>query len=110
VPYIVNLGGEGEVPDVLSPQGPWVFHPTWRSSRTGQTLAELVANGHNFLICPNLAVALPDSCADEVITNGLPPFDSISFHGPTVQTSEIRRILKSGGIWVDNGIIKYVKP
>lgn len=110
MPFRVNLGGEGEEPGVLNQQGTWVFNVTWQSARTAQTLAELCRSGHDFLICPNMNVALPDECADEVITNSLPPFDSIAFHGPTVQTSEIERILKVGGVWINDGQIKYVKP
>ena len=108
--FRMNLGGEGEEPGVLNQQGPWVLHPTWRSSGTSQTLAELIAAGHVFLICANAAIALPDESVDEVITNSLPPFDDVTFLGPTVQSYEVRRILKSGGEWTDNGQTKYVKP
>jgi hypothetical protein len=109
-PFRVNLGGEGEELGVLNQQGPWALHPTWRTAVTGQTLEELCAAGNDILICPNTAVALPDGCAAEVITNNLPPFDSVSLFGPTVQTSEVERILMSGGVWINNGIVKYVKP
>lgn len=108
--FRVNLGGEGEEPGALNQQGPWVLDATWQSSNTAQTLAGLCAAGHDFLICPNAALALPDECADEVITNNLPPFDSITFLGPTVQTTEVQRILKSGWVWTENGRIRYVKP
>ena len=108
--FRVYLGGEGEVPGVLNQQGPWILHPAWRSSGTSQTLAELIADGHVFLICPNAAIALPNECIDEIITNSLPPIDDVTFLGPTVQSSEVRRILKSGGEWTDNGQTKYVKP
>src|SRR5262245_37284581 len=93
--FRVNLGGEGEVPGVLNQQASWVFHPTWRTSATSQTIADLRAAGHTFLICPNTALDLPDECTDEVITNSLPPHDTVTFLGPTVQSSEVRRILKS---------------
>jgi len=106
----VNLGGEGEERGVLNQQGAWVLMPGWRSSGTGETLESLGAAGHDFLICSNLTLALPDSCVDEIITNNLPPCDGVTFLGPTVQTSEIQRILMSGGAWTDNGLTRYVEP
>jgi hypothetical protein len=109
-PFRVNLGGEGELPGLLNQQGAWVLSPAWHTAATGQSLADLCAGGHDFLICPNTALALPDECADEVITNSLPPADTVTMLGPTVQSSEVRRILKRGGMWTDNGQIKYVKP
>jgi hypothetical protein len=108
-PYRVNLGGEAELPGVLNQQGPWAPQHGWAPSRTSQTLAQLVAAGHTFLICDNLDVSLPDSCADEILTNSV-PIDVNTWIGPGVQSSEIRRILKSGGIWVRDGIPHYVKP
>jgi hypothetical protein len=107
--YRVNLGGEGEVTGALNQQGPWVLGPTWRSSRAGLTLGQLIAAGHEFLICDNLSVPLPDSCVDELFTNGV-PVDKITSLGPGVQSSEIRRILKSGGVWIRNGHKHYTKP
>jgi hypothetical protein len=109
VPYRVNLGGEGEIVGVVNQQPPWVVHPDWRSSRTGETLQELVAHGVDFLICPNLPVALPDSCADEVLTNDV-PVDLITFLGLGVQSNEVNRILKPGGKWIHDGLLRSVKP
>ena len=109
-PFRVNLGGEGEVTGVLNQQEAWVLMSTWRSSGSGETLEGLGTAGDDFLICTNLAIALADSCVDEVITNNLPPCDDVTFMGPTVQTSEIQRILQSGGLWTDNGRTRYVKP
>src|SRR4051812_29661152 len=94
-PYRVNLGGEGETPGVLNQQGPWVLLPGWASSQTSQTLDQLAAFGHEFPICDNLTIPLPDGCADEVFTNSV-PVDINPLLGPGVQSSEIRRILKSG--------------
>jgi hypothetical protein len=108
-PYRVNLGGEAEAAGALNQQGPWVLQPGWTSSRTGQPLAQLVAAGHEFLICDNLAIPLPDGCADEILTNWV-PIDTTTHLGPGVQSSEIRRILKSGGIWRLNGQTYYTKP
>jgi hypothetical protein len=108
-PYRVNLGGEAELPGVLNQQGPWAAQPGWAASRTSETLAQLVAAGHTFLICDNRSIPLPDSCADEVLTNSV-PIDVNTWIGPGVQSSEIRRILKSGGIWGRDGINHYLKP
>src|ERR1700740_1625403 len=107
--YRVNLGGEGEVPGALNQQGPWVLKPTWGSSHAGMTLSQLVAAGHEFLICDNLSVPLPDGCADEVLTNSV-PVDVNTWLGPGVQSSEVRRILKSGGVWLRDGLLHYTRP
>lgn len=106
----INLGGEGEIPGVLNQQGPWVLTDVrWRSSRDGKTFAELIGEGHHFLICPNTALALPDDSVDVVYTNGV-PVDFPSTYGPGVQSSEIRRILKAGGLWIHDGILRWIKP
>src|SRR5436309_2267242 len=107
--YRVNLGGEGEVPGALNQQGPWAVQPGWASSTTGQTLDQLLAAGQEFLICDNLTVPLPDAGADEVFTNSV-PVDASTWLGPGVQSSEIRRILKSGGVWIRDGGVHYSKP
>lgn len=94
----VNLGGEGEVPGVLNQQGPWVLHPGWRSSRAAETLAQLIAAGHQFIIADNTHLPFPV------------PIDITTHLGPGVQSTEILRILKSGGRWIRNGQVFYVKP
>ena len=108
-PYRVNLGGEAGCLGVLNRQGPWATQPGWAASRTSGTLGQLVAAGHDFLICDNLAIPLPDGCADEILTNSV-PIDVTTWLGPGVQSSEIRRILKSGGVWVRDGVPHDVKP
>lgn len=105
----VNLGGEGEVPGVLNQQGWWILDPGWRSSRTGQTLQELTAAGHQFIIADNTRLPFAPDFMDEVITNSV-PLDAITSLGPGVQSSEIRRILKTGGRWVHDGKVAWVKP
>lgn len=110
IPAEVNFGGEGEIPGVLNQQGPWVLSPSWRCSRDGRTLQELVDDGHAFLICPNTAVALPDDSADIVYTNSVPIDTTTGWLGPGVQSSEIKRILKSGGVWVRDGVPYFTKP
>lgn len=108
--FELNLGGEGELPGVINQQGPWVLDPNWRSSQLGKTFRELVDEGHDFLICSNLALPFPDGAVDTVFTNGV-PIDLNTPLGPGVQSSEIQRILKSGGRWVhDYGASVWNKP
>ena len=109
-PFRVNLGGEGEEPGVLNQQSHWaVTDPGWRSSQGGESLATVVGAGHDFLISPNDRLPLPDGCADEVITNSV-PIDVPTWLGPGVQSSEIHRILKPGGIWTRDGHSFFQKP
>lgn len=82
-PFRVNLGGEGEVPGALNQQGGWAAQPGWASSARGERLPQLVLAGHAFLICDNSAVALPDDCAEEVLTNSV-PVDMTTWLGPGV--------------------------
>lgn len=109
--FRINLGGEGEVSGVLNQQGRWVvLLPGWQSSQMGQTFEDLVRAGHDFLTADNIALPLPAEIVDEVITNNIPPVDSVTWLGPTVQSSEIRRILKRGGQWIHNGVVRFIKP
>lgn len=106
-----NRGGEGEVSGVLNQQGLWiVLLPAWRSSQSGQTFADLVQAGNDFLIADNMSLPLPDNIVDDVITNNIPSVDSVTWLGPTVQSSEVRRILKSGGRWIHNVVLRFIKP
>jgi hypothetical protein len=107
--FAINLGGEGEIPDILNQQRADAVKPGWFSV-SGKTLAELIVAGHRFLICPNDAIALPDECVDVVYTNNVPVDTSHPWYGPGVQSSEIRRILKSGGVWIRDGVLYYTKP
>ena len=104
----INLGGEGEIPDVINQQGPWALAPAWRSSRDGKTLQEL-AKDHVFLIAPNDPLPFPDNTVDVVYTESV-PINVTTWLGPGVQSSEIKRILKSGGQWIDNGVVVWTKP
>jgi hypothetical protein len=105
----VNLGGEGEVPGILNQQGPWALLPSWRSADGTKTLADLLADGHRFVISSNLHLPFANNSVDVVYTNSV-PIDHMSLHGPGVQSSEVRRILKSGGVWINDGNVYYVKP
>jgi hypothetical protein len=107
--FVINLGGEGEIPGVLNQQRPFALSSNWLSV-SQQTIARLVAAGHTFLICPNDAIALPDGCVDEVVTNSVPVDTTHPFYGPGVQTSEVKRILKPGGRRVRDGVIFLTKP
>jgi ubiquinone/menaquinone biosynthesis C-methylase UbiE len=105
----VNLGGEGEEPGVINQQGPWALDPAWRSSREGKTLAELQAEGHQFVIADNTQLPFADDSVDEVITNSV-PIDRTTQLGPGVQSTEVQRILKPGGSWAHDGVTRYTKP
>jgi hypothetical protein len=108
---VINIGGEGEVLDVINPQGPWVVtDPIWRSSQDGETFAELVADGHRFLICENHPLPFPDETFDVVITNGVRVSGS-GYYGLWAQESEIKRVLRRGGEWRhDYGTQLWTKP
>lgn len=105
----VNLGGEGELPGVLNQQPPWAQAPGWRSSRTALTFAQLQAAGHVFMFCDNTALAFADNSVDVVYTNSV-PLDHATGYGPGVQSSEIKRILKPGGVWFKDGKLEWTKP
>lgn len=106
--YEVNLGGEGEILGVLNQQEAYALGKHWLTLQR-KSFAESVADGHDYVICPNWAVALPDACVDTVYTNSV-QIDVVTFRGPGVQSSEIRRILKSGGMWVRDGVNYLTKP
>lgn len=104
----LNLGGEGEEPGFINQQ------PLWRdlgssASRTGQPLRDLVQMGHPFLFCDNTNLPFPDSSVDEIVTNGV-PIDRTTPWGPGIPTSEIKRVLKSGGTWTHDGVLKHTEP
>src|SRR4051794_34015439 len=107
-PFVVNLGGEGEQPDILNQQPAWAAEPTWFTTKR-ESLLDLLRRGHTFLLCPNDALTLPDECVDTVFTTSV-PVDVTTWRGPGVQSSEIRRILKPGGIWIRDGVPYYTKP
>jgi hypothetical protein len=102
-PLRINLGGEGEIPGVLNQQGPWALLPSWFSAREGKTLRELQADGHRVIICHNTNLPFPDNWFDVVYTNSV-PLDTVSRFGPGVQSSEIARILKPGGVWLKDTV------
>lgn len=104
----LNLGGEGEVPDCINQQPPWV-DLTWPIARNGLPLSTLTTARIPLLFCDNECLCFPDSTIDNVFTNGV-PVDQPTWWGPSVTSKEIERVLKPEGCWFDNGIPVYQKP
>jgi hypothetical protein len=105
----INLGGEGEAQGVINQQRPFALSPGWSSCIRGYTLEQLANQGLDFLICRNEQLPIQDDSMDLVITNAV-PIDILGLGGPGVQSSEIRRILRSGGQWIHDGRLTYTKP
>jgi hypothetical protein len=105
----INLGGEGEAPDVVNQQRSAALSSSWAACVTGETLEQLALQGHDFLICENTDLPINDDSVDLVITNSV-PIDTVSLGQPGVQSSEIRRILVSGGRWMHDGTVRFTKP
>ena len=105
----INLGGEGEVPNVINQQRPAVLSSGWGSAQSGLTLEQLAHQGHDFLICSNVALPIADDSIDLVITNSV-PINIIQFGQPSVQTCELRRILATPGHWVHDNRVVMTKP
>jgi hypothetical protein len=106
--FRLNLGGEGEEPDVINQQPEWVTSSAhWKTM--GPRLTKFIAAGEAFLFCRNTELPFPNSSVDSVFSNSV-PIDTTTWLGPGVQSSEVRRVLRSGGEWQDNGIVVYRKP
>jgi hypothetical protein len=104
----LNLGGEGEEPDVINQQPEWVTGPHhWNA--VGSQIGPLIAAGDAFLFCPNRELPFPDGTVDVVFSNNV-PLDVTTWLGPGVQSSEVHRVLRSGGEWRHNGVVVYMKP
>jgi hypothetical protein len=102
----INLGSEGEEPDVLNQQRPAVLASNWASCAQGVSFDQL-ASSHSFLICQNDPLHIADNSIDLVITNSV-PIDSGGLLGdPPIMSREIRRILASGGQWVRDGAFGF---
>jgi hypothetical protein len=101
---IVNLGGEGEVPDAINLQGSWALDPSWASSASGQSLSQLQSAGNQFVVADNTALPFADNSVSTVITNNV-PIDTNTWLGPGIQSGEIWRILAPGGTWINNGVV-----
>jgi hypothetical protein len=106
--FRLNLGGEGEEPDAINQQPEWVTsHRHW--VQVGPNLAPLILAGEPFLFCRNTHLPIPDGIVDLIISNNV-PIDFTTWLGPGVQSSEVRRVLRSGGEWHHNGVVIYIKP
>lgn len=98
----VNLAGEGEFPNVQINQNlKHILEPSWTSSRYGKRFTEIKAEGHQFVISDNIHLSFQSNAVDEVYVGSI-SLDSVTFLGPTPQTSEILRILKEGGLFILN--------
>src|SRR5438132_12784007 len=104
----LNLGGEGEEQGVTNQQPEWVpGQAHWHTA--GPRLAPLIAAGEAFLFCRNVELPFPDETVDYVFSNSV-PIDITTWLGPGVQSSEVRRVLRSGGQWQHDGVVVYTKP
>lgn len=105
----LNLGGEGEEPDCINQQPPWV-DLSFSISRNGLPLSTLSQAGTPLLFCENTSLPFADSTVDAVVTNGVPIDQVRTWLGPTLDSREIKRVLKSGSAWYNNGVLVYRKP
>jgi hypothetical protein len=105
----LNLGGEGEEPDCINQQPPWVDLST-PISRTGLPLRTLTQAGTPVLFCDNTALPFPDFTVDEIVTNSVPVDLGTTWLGPTLDSNEIKRVLKQGGAWYHDGVLVHRKP
>ncbi|MCD0458586.1 hypothetical protein LOC72_03800 [Roseiconus lacunae] len=111
----INIGGTGEVPGAVNLQGRWAFDAGWfgQASPTApaKSLARMVLEGHLFKIYNAWSRKLPykDSSVPEVHTNSV-PVDVPDGLFPSIVSSEIKRVLVSGGKWIRDGVVEYTKP
>ena len=105
----LNLGGEGEEAHCINQQPPWMDLSD-TISRNGQPLRSISRVGIPVLFCDNVHLPFPDSTVDCIFTNNVPIDLGTNFLGPTLDSTEIKRVLKSGGTWYDNGILVHTKP
>lgn len=104
----LNLGGEAEQLDCINQQPHWADLAD-RASRTGRQLRDELIAGDPFLFCDNQNLPFPDGSVDAIITNGV-PVDRVTWLGPGIPSSEIQRVLKSGGTWHHDGQLLLTKP
>lgn len=107
--FRLNLGGEGEVPDCINQQPPWCDLNSI-ISRNSLPYRSLSSIGVPFLFCDNVNLCFPDSTVDSVLTNGVPIDQGVTWLGPSIPSSEIKRVLKPNGTWYDNNLLVYQKP
>ena len=104
----LNLGGEGEEPDCINQQPPWTDLATI-ISRTGAPFSSLSTAGVPFLFCDHTNLPFADRSVDEIVTNSVPVDQGNTWLGPTISSTEIKRVLKLGGLWIDNGVVVHQK-
>ncbi len=97
----LNLGGEGEVPECINQQPPWVDFDHIMSLRA-TPLRGLKDAQEPILFCDNNNLCFPDESIDIIYTNSV-PIDNDTLWVPSVTTDEIERVLKFDGIWVHDG-------
>jgi hypothetical protein len=95
----LNLGGEGEEPDCINQQPPWV-DLSMPISRTAQPLRTLT----------QAALPFPDFTVDEIVTNSVPVDLGTTWLGPTLDSNEIKRVLRKGGAWYHDGVLVHRRP
>ena len=113
----VNIGGEGEIPNVINLQGRWALrHEYGRSDDSpflpnGTSVAGMIRKGVQFLIFNAYAEGLPfrTGTVPKVITNSVNVGKSMGVY-PKIPREEIIRVLKPGGTWVRDGKVFYTKP
>lgn len=81
---------------------PAILAPHWRSARDGLPLAELKAQGHQFVVSSNVALPFRSSSIEQVITNNV-PIDRPTWMGPGISSNEITRIVSPTGTWLHDG-------
>jgi hypothetical protein len=61
------------------------------------------------IICDNTALPFPDLTIDVVVTNGAPIDRGDTWLGPSIPSAEIKRVLRPGCVWYDNGLQAFTK-
>lgn len=93
------------MPGAINVQPPGALGPMFGGSRPavqGQSLSQLASKGDAYVIAENTNLPFANGSIDRVITNSV-PIDKVTPMGPGVQSSEVWRILKPGGEWINNG-------
>lgn len=111
----INLGGEGEIDNVLNVQMAAYRDTSQLTATGGKTLSELQGEGHRFFFVepPHNFANLPfaDNSFKTIYTNSIPINGGVSpLYGPNLTPSEVHRILESGGEWWHNGFLHFTKP
>jgi RHS repeat-associated protein len=108
----VNIGGEGEVPNVINLQPRSALDAGFGRATDGESLAGMIREGNQFLIYNPDTGVLPfgTGTVPKVITNSVPIDTPPGGFFSSIKSSEIIRVLKPGGQWVRDGEVFYTKP